>query len=420
VAVTNIDEVVQIIRRSKGPDEARGALTARFGLSDIQTQAILDMPLRRLTSLETTRLKEEEKELRARLKVLEALLASEDLRLDAIAEEAADLKARYATPRRSVILDSEDSASRTRAVTEADLRLPAEPQVVILTLTGLERRDAMGFRYAPTEGLTTRTTTCHLAHTRADPADELLLVSSGGRAWRHAVGFIPDKVLFEQLGLVRGERVVHAAVLPADGATCVVLGTRQGRLKRTRVADLATKPGQWFAVMGMEEGDEVALAGVAGDDAEVLFATSQGLVLVTSCGDVNPQASGSARGVAGIGLRADDRVIAGAVVTRDAVQATAVYVVTEEGFAKRVPLGEYPVKGRGSQGVQTVRITPSTGLVAAVAVGPVAAPLDVLFGDGKRFHLPAADVPDENRYNLGKRIIPVWDADGAIVHAAAL
>jgi DNA gyrase subunit A len=124
--------------------------------------------------------------------------------------------------------------------------------------------------------------------------------------------------------------------------------------------------------------------------------------------------------VAGIALKKGDRVIHGALVRREEAARAAVYVVTEEGFAKRVPLAEYPAKGRGSQGVQTVRITPSTGLVAAVAVGDADAGLDVIFADGKRFHLPSEAVPDENRYNLGKRIVPVWEADGAIVGAAAL
>jgi DNA gyrase subunit A len=143
-------------------------------------------------------------------------------------------------------------------------------------------------------------------------------------------------------------------------------------------------------------------------------------VLRTSAAEVNPQASGSARGVAGIGVRGGDRVIAGGIVRAADVDGWAVYIVTEEGYAKRVPYSEYPAKGRGSQGVQTVRVNRTTGNVAAVALGPASAPLDVLFGDGKRFHLPAAEVPEDNRYNLGKRVVPVWDAEGPIIGAAAL
>jgi DNA gyrase subunit A len=167
-------------------------------------------------------------------------------------------------------------------------------------------------------------------------------------------------------------------------------------------------------------GDEVLVAAFAGDDAEVVFATAGGFVLRTSAADVNPQAGGAARGVAGIGLRAGDALVAAAIVPGAAVADAWVFVVSQEGFAKRVPLSEYPRQGRATQGVQTLRVTPTTGPVAAVAVGSLDAGLDVVFGDGKRFFAPAADIPAENRYNQGARMVPVWEADGPIARAAVI
>ncbi len=420
IAVANIDDVVALIRRAASPDDARTALCARFQLSEIQATAILDMPLRRLTALETTKLTDEERELVARIVYLRGLLENEDERLSVVAHESRDLKERFATPRRSVILDTEGAAV-TRVVTEADLRIPEARQVIIVTQAGIERRDAAGYRYVRTEGLTARATTSHLLEVRAEPADEVLLISSQGRAWRNPVGFIAEKALFEQIGLRRGERVVGAAVLTGATAQCLVLGTRAGRVKRTHLEDLTMHPGNWAVVIGLaDEADEVVLAGVAGDAADVIFATEGGLVLRTAAAEVNPQASGSARGVAGIGVRADDKVVGGAIVLAVDAADRAVYIVTEEGFAKRVAMSEYPTKGRGSQGVQTVRLNKTTGNVAAVAVGPADAALDVIFGDGKRFHLPSDQVPNDNRYNLGKRVIAVWEAEGPVIAAAAL
>jgi DNA gyrase subunit A len=234
------------------------------------------------------------------------------------------------------------------------------------------------------------------------------------------VGFVPEKAGFRELGLERGESVVGAAVLPEAGAL-LVLGTRAGRVKRTRVEDLALSPGRWSRVVGLAESDDaVLMAAVAPDDADVLFATRAGRVLRIRSVDVNPQASGTARGVAGVSLKAGDRLVAGAVVPPGEVDRTWVFVVSDKGFVKRVPLIEYPYKGRATQGVQTLRITDQTGRVAAYAFGPEDAGLDVLFGDGKRQHLAAAKAPAENRYNRGKQLVRLRSADGPVVGAVVL
>ena len=404
-ALADIDTVVEIIRRSREPDSARANLMRRLSLSDAQARAILDMPLRRLTTLEVGKLKEEAKELRGRIAYLRGLLKSEKARLEVVAEETLAIRARFATPRRTVILNSRDGVAGLQVVTESDLRMPEGRQVVIVTTSGIERRPTAGFRYAPTEGLTSRATTSQLAQVRAEPADTVLLVSSRGRAWRNAVGFVPEKAEPAELGLKKGERVVCAAVLPADGAT-LVLGTKDGRIKRTRVEDLVMNAGHWATVIGLPEADdEVLFAAVAGDGAEVLFATAGGQLLRTSADDVNPQASGSARGVAGIALRKGDRLVWGTVVAPEAVMGAWVYVVTVAGYVKRVPLSDYPRHGRATQGVQTLRPTAESGMVAALAVGPPDGGLDVVLADGRRHHLEGKKVPAGDRYKVGRRLV---------------
>jgi DNA gyrase subunit A len=419
-ALDNIDEVVSIIRGSKNAETARANLQKRLRLTDVQAQAILDMPLRRLTSLETGKLKDESKELKSRIGYLEGLLESEAMRLGVIEDETRDIKERFSTPRRSVIIDSEGTAAGSQIVTESDLRMPEGRQVVLVTTGGVERRDSAGFRYARTEGITSRATTTQLLQVRADPTDEIVFVSSGGRGWRKAVGFVPEKALFEQIGLERGERIVGASVFPPEAKYLVAL-TRAGRIKRTEVSDLALVPGNWSTLVGLpEEDDSVVAAAFAGDEAEVIFATAGGHVLRTSAGDVNPQASGSARGVAGISVKKGDRVVAAAVVPAEAAEAAWVFVVSEEGFVKRVPLADYPAKGRATQGVQTLRVTAKTGKVAAVALGSAEDGLDVVFADGKRFYIAASDVPAENRYNQGDQLVPVWEAEGPVTEAVVI
>jgi len=425
-ALDAIDEVVAIIRGSKTPDQARERLMSRLKLSEVQARAILDMPLRRLTSLEITQLRDEAKELRARIKYLEGLLESEGKRLAVVAEEARSVRERFASPRRTVIIDSADMAAGGQVVTESDLRMPTGDQVVILTTNGLERRDAAGFRYAPSDGLTSRATTSQLATARVKPADEVLLLSSGGRGWRNQVGFVPDKTTFGHLGLGRDEVVVGLEALPggepAPGERTLAFLTRAGRIKRTLLADLALNAGHWAAVVGLpDDGDAVLAAGLTDPGAEALFATAGGYVLRTALDAVNPQASGSARGVAGIAVRPDDRLVAAVIVppelTGGGPEAGGVwvFVVTTTGFVKRVPLAEYPHKGRGTGGVQTLKITGVTGDVAALAVGDITGGLDVLFENGKRQRIAAADVPAENRYRQGARLIALLEAGAPIV-----
>jgi DNA gyrase subunit A len=446
-ALAEIDEVVRIIRGSKTPDAAREGLMAKLALSEVQASAILDMPLRRLTALEIGKLKDEAAELKTRIKQLEALLASETLRLEVVAQETADIKARFATPRRTVILDAEDAVAGNRVVTESQLRQPGEPQALLLTTAGIERRPAAGYRYLPGDGLTGRATASLISKVTVPPTGEVLLLSSQGRAWRQAVGFVPEKADAKELGLERGESLVAALVLPEPpaatlgdgdaagagetggqgedaGATpqvCLVLGSRSGRVKRTLLSDLGLTPGHWTTVLGLvEKGDELLFAAFAPDAADILFGTTAGQLLRTPAADVNPQASGSARGVAGIGLKGADKLLIGGVVPAEAFDKTAVYIVSEKGLVKRVPLAEYPSKGRGTGGVITLNVTAATGKVAALAIGPLAGDLDLLFANGRRQHIPAAHIPTVNRYQQGKALGLLKEAEAAVVGAVVL
>lgn len=421
-ALANIDEVVDIIKRSRRPETARTNLMRKLSLTEVQAQAILDMPLRRLTSLETNKLQDEEKELKVRISYLKSLLRSQKKRLEVVISEAEGLKQKFATPRRTVILDSEDAVAGAQVVTESDLRMPEGRQVVLVTTAGIERRDSSGFRYAPSDGITSRATTSQLIQVRADPTDEVILISSKGGAWRNQVGFVPEKAEFTEIGLKKGERVIGAAVFPKEAAdTYLVAGTRAGRIKRTRVEDISLTTGNWSTVVGLpDENDEVLFADIIGDGAEVLFATEGAQVLRTSADDVNPQASGTARGVAGISLKKGDRLISGTVIPADEAGKTWVFVVSEKGYVKRVPLKEYSQQGRGTQGVRTLNTTASTGKVAAVAFGTLDDGLDVIFEDGKRQHMPAKKTPADNRYNRGKKLVKVKKTDGAIAMAVAI
>lgn len=400
-ALEAIDRVITVIRKSETTEAARQNLMKQFKFSEAQARAILEMQLRRLAALERAKLEQERQELAARIEILRQLLASEAKRLEVFVAETAALKAEYATPRRTVILDDEKQVAGLTTTTEAELAIPEGPQVVAVTTQGVLRVEAGRFAYKVKAGLSAKPMEAHRLHLPAGPEDVVLLVSNRGRAWRAPVGRVPPETTLTGLGLEQGEYIAGGGVL-APGR-CLVLGTRAGNVKRTREEDLGLAEASWATVIGLAgREDEVLFAAVAGDEAEVMFFTAGGKVIRFAAGQVNPQATPSARGVTGIKLGQDDRLVAGAVIEPD--KSAQVIVISQAGFAKRVPLAEFPVHGRGGQGVQSLETTPVTGPVvaAAVAAGHVQYG-DVLSAKGLRHRLVLDDLPVADRRRRGEK-----------------
>jgi DNA gyrase subunit A len=399
-------------------DTARKNLMRKFGFTDMQATAILDMQLRRLAALERKKLEDEEKELKARIKYLEGLLRSQAKRLGVVIEETTELKERFAVPRRTVILEQENAAAGTGvATTEADLVMPEGTQILVLTPDGVQRADAGGFSYRASRSLTKRAVRdAHLAHVRAEPDDEVILLTNRGRGWRGTVGFVPAEGGPKELGLERGERVVGVAVLRPDAH--LLLGSRAGKVKRTRVGDLSLPDRAWDTVMGLGDGDELLFGDVAGEGAHVLLYTAKGQLLRLDGDQVNPQQTGTASGVVGIKVKKGDRLLGGAVVPDAAAEEEKWHVVvfSETGYAHRAPLAEFSVQGRGATGIRCLRSTKSGGDAADVAVGQ-GGTIDVYLADGRRQRLDWGEIPVTARDARGKRPI---DATGKTAVARAV
>jgi len=398
-ALDMIDEVIDTIRRSRTSESAEKNLRKKFNFTQLQAQAILAMQLRRLAGLERRKLADEEKELKDRIKYLKGLLRSQKRRLEVVVEEIQAIKEKFATPRKTVILTEEKPGDTI--VTEADLAVPDGPQMVVVTTQGVQRNDAKGFGYRVKPGTTSRAVEAHRMHLRTEPDDAVVLVSNRGRAWWGTVGRLPRSASFEALGLSKGERVVGVDLLTDN--SCLILGTRQGRVKRVTVQDVrSTAEASWAMVVGLGGGDDgVLFAGVGDDKAQVMFFSTSRAIRF-SAGDVNPQATPSAKGVAGIKVRKGDHLLGGAVVSGPKAKL-GVVVVSKNGFVKRVPLKEFPVQGRGGQGVVLLNQTKATGPVVAVTAGPIKGSVDFISGDGKRQRLD--EVPVTNRANRGDKLV---------------
>src|SRR5512146_2081410 len=180
-ALAKIDAVIDTIRESANAEEARGNLMKRFKLSEVQAQAILDMPLRRLAALERQKLEDERKELVDRVKNLKEILASEERRLSVITEETLDIKSRFADPRRTVIVDAEEG--HTARVTVADLVVPTETQLVLISQNGIQRVNAKGYRdtTATRNKPTARAVEFPIARVTVEPEESVALFTNKGR-----------------------------------------------------------------------------------------------------------------------------------------------------------------------------------------------------------------------------------------------
>jgi len=408
-ALDIIDEVIDTIRNSRTSETAEANLMRKFKFSQLQAEAILAMQLRRLAALERRKLADEEKELEARIKYLKGLLRSEARRLEVVVEETLAIKAKFATPRKTVILTDEKPGASI--VTEADLAIPEGPQVVVVTNQGVQRSEAKGFAYRIKPGITARAVEAHRLHLRAGPEDAVVLVSDRGRAWWGAVGRVPRSASFEDLGLSKGEQIVGGGTLTAS--CCLALGTRKGQVKRIKAEDLtASSEASWITIIGlMGDDDGVLFAGIGDDAAHVMFfSTSRASRFVAA--EVNPQATPSARGVAGVKIPKGERLLGGALIS-DPKAELSVIVVSKTGFLKRVPLNEFPVQGRAGQGVMLLNQTKTTGPVSAVGLGPLNGSVDLLVKDGKRQHLD--EVPMTNRANRGEKLVELDDVVEVVV-----
>ncbi len=402
-ALDIIDEVIDTIRRSRRVDTAENNLVRKFKFTHRQAQAILAMQLRRLAGLERRKLADEEKELKDRIKYLKGLLRSEARRLEVVVEETLAIKEKFATPRKTVILTDEKPGDAI--VTEADLARPEGPQVIVVTTQGVYRNDARRFGYRVKTGPTSRAVEAHRMHLQTEADDTVLLVSNQGRVWWGEVGRLSRSASFKDLGLAKGEEVVGLGVL-TDKST-LALGTRQGQVKRVTAEDVkSTAEASWATIVGLTDKDDRVLFGGVGDNkAQIMFfGTSRAIRF--EAGDVNPQATPSAKGVTGIKIRKGDHLLGGAVIP-DPKAEWGVVVVSKNDFVKRVPLDEFSVQGRGGQGVLLLNQTKATGPVIAVGIGPMDGDIDLLAADGKRQRLEEA--PVTNRANRGDKLVELDD-----------
>ncbi|MCC7353759.1 MAG: DNA gyrase subunit A [Anaerolineae bacterium] len=396
-ALSALDEVIQLIRRSQTTDTARTNLIKRFRFSEVQANAILDLPLKRLAQLERKKLEDEYAEKKKQIKYLEGLLASPQKILGVIAQELRELKERYAEPRRTQIVDRPEGILMAR-----DL-LPDQAVWVSVGVKGrVARQPAQPGDERALANAAVGTPAAFLA---ANTQDDLLLFTADGRAARLPVHQIPEGEggpWDDLTGLGRKDRVVAALALPpatGERTGYLVLATRQGKVKRIALAEAETALPATPVVIGLDQGDEVAAATLSAGDGALLLATRQGQSISFKEEEARPMGL-AAGGIGALRLGAGDEVIACTVVAPD----LHLLAMTQGGFAKRTPFAEFPIQGRYGRGVAAAKLSNLAGGFVGVAPVRLHDWAVLVLADGQTRVLPAASIREMARATQGSRV----------------
>ena len=364
VALGKLDAVIQTIRKSRSSETARRNLIKQFKVSEIQASAILDMALRRLASLERSKIRSEYKATRQQIKTLEALLADPQRQRAHIAEALAAVKEQYGDPRRSIIADGEASD-----LSQGDFLVPEEETVVMLSTGGHLGRTHKA--EPPRVTVATKNPPRWLQHSTT--GEIMYIFADDGDCATVPVQQVPQvesagdgMQVSDFCALQPGQRVVSFLCLPASlqvGFVCLV--TAGGQVKRLSVGELPGVMSAAFSVMKMARKDKlVAVLYTAGDD-ELLLTTARGYAIRFSEQDVRPT-SLTAGGVRGMKLAAQaDRVVS-AFIADDKLFA---WNITEQGIAKTTPVHEYKTQGRGGSGLLSMRLPLGSKRIAAATIG---------------------------------------------------
>jgi DNA gyrase subunit A len=423
IALDNLDEVISLIRNSADTPAAKLGLQSRFGLSERQSEAIVDLRLGRLAALERLKIENEYLEIIQLIAELEDILANPSRVLSIITDELSGLKKKYAGERRTRVVD--DSS---REMTDEDL-IADEDVVVTISRRGyIKRQPVTAYRRQHRGGKgiighVTREEDAVEHLLAANTHDWALFFTNRGRVFSAKVHAIPDAsrqakglaiINLPGVQVESGEVPVATICLPGfEPGRYLVLATRRGIIKKTPLEQFERVRATGIRAITIAEGDELAWVSISSGSDDVIIATAQGMLARFSEDEVRPMGRDAA-GVIGIRLARDGD----AVVSMSVVEPAAdLLVLSETGYGKRVPLTEFRIKHRGGQGVRLIALEGrKTGLVAAVQqVTELDEELVLISSGGQVIRTETKSI---NRYSAAARGVTVMRLNGGDTVAA--
>lgn len=407
IALDNIDRVIKIIRESADDDEAKAGLMSNFALSEVQSQAILDMRLKRLTGLEKSKIEEEIAELEKLVKELEEILASEEKILEVIKTEMLEIKDKYADERRTHI-----DMTAIDYIEDESL-IPVENVVITLTNKGYikrlpadtyktQNRGGMGVK-----GMATNEEDFVEHLINATSHDYILMFTNMGKVYRIKGYEIPEYSrqskglpIINLLSLDKDEKITSLLKISNDDEyKCLVFATKNGLIKRTDISEFDSIRTNGKKFITLKDNDElVSVKKTTGND-EILMASSNGRMVRFNESTVRIMGR-SASGVRGINL--DGGILVGMEIVEP---NEYVLVITEKGYGKKTPVDEYRITNRGGKGVKTVNITEKNGSIVSFKTVDDSKDLMIITDSGIIIRLAVDKISTMSRVTQGVKLI---------------
>jgi DNA gyrase subunit A len=375
IALDHLDEVITLIRNSKDPDVAKVGLMEKFNLSEIQSKAILEMRLQRLTGLEREKIQNEYNEVKALIARLNEILGSEAVRMTIIKEELLEIQERYGDKRRTEVVHSEED------ITLEDM-IPNEEMVITISNQGYIKRTSLSeYRTQGRGGIGSKAATTkeddfteHLFIAHAH--NYLLIFTELGQVYWKKAYEIPEgnktskgRAIQNLLNIQPGDNV--RAVLNVKNLedeeyinnNFVILCTEKGTIKKTSLEAYSRPRANGITAISIHEGDRLLEAAMTNGTNHIVIAKSGGKAVHFAEADVRPMGR-TASGVRGVTLdSADEKVVGMVCITREDAN---LLVVSEKGYGKRSDMGDYRITRRGGKGVKTINVTEKTGKLVAI------------------------------------------------------
>ncbi len=419
IALDNLDEVIETIKKSKDAEQAKINLMEKFGLTDLQATAILDMQLRRLAALERQKIEAEYQEIKKKLDQLRLLLTQPEAMIKVIREELIEIKEKYGDERRTQVF-----AQKLGEFSEEDL-IANEEVIVTITKTGYIKRVPRGTYRTQRrggKGVTGMTTKeeDEIEHLiSCFTHDYLLFFTNQGRVFQLRVWEIPagtrqakGQAIINLINIDQGEKiqaVVKRAAQAQAQEKFIFMATKKGLVKRTPIEKFAHIRSSGIIAIKLKAEDELTWAKITDGQSQVFLVTKKGKCIRFSEKDVRPMGR-EARGVRGINLKPGDEVVSMDIIPEQLPQPKDrrrkvfrhLLVVTENGLGKRTDVYQYPLQKRGGVGVKVANLTEKTGQVAcAQVIDETAGQMILTSRKAQVIKLPVKNIPVLNRNTQG-------------------
>lgn len=420
IALDHIDEIIAIIRGSQTPDIAKQALMERFGLSDVQAQAIIDMRLRALTGLERHKIEEEYADLLKRIEYYHEVLASREMRLGIVKAETMEIKEKYGDERRTEIVMSAEEFN------PEDFYADDEMVITISHMGYIKRTPLAEYRTQHRGGVGIKASATRdedfIEHIyMASMHDTMLFFTEKGRCYWLKVYDIPEgtrsskgRAIQNVIQIEPDDKVrTYLNVRGLENAEYVnshyiVMCTRDGIIKKTSLEAYSRPRQNGVNAITIKEGDQLIDAALTSGQAEIIIAAREGKAIRFPESTVRPIGRTGA-GVRAITIESDDRVVG--MICMEPDSQNDILVLSENGYGKRTDLEDYRITNRGGKGVKTLQVTDKTGKLVSIQAVSDDNDLMIITRNGTAIRTAATDIRVAGRATQGVRIINLRNGD---------